>query len=245
MKDAYYFSHDSNARNDQRIMKVRMQYGMEGYGIYFGLIEILREQQDYTLYIDDLSGVAFDLRVDVEVVSDIVLNYNLFKVEGDLFYSKSLKRRLECMDAKKQKRVEAGRLGGIASAKVKQKSTNAKPLNKTKLNKTKKNNIIDRQLKFTQSILTEFNHLGKDLLNQFISYWTEMNGAETKMRFEMEKTWDTKRRLERWANNDFGNNKKKEEIPRPVIPKYVPTKIDEKDIASSDEIKEMLNIGRK
>ena len=50
-KDAYYFSHDSNARNDQRLVKIRMKYGMEGYGIYFGIIEILREQRDYYLYI--------------------------------------------------------------------------------------------------------------------------------------------------------------------------------------------------
>ena len=46
-KDAYYFPHDSNARNDKRLIKVRMKYGMQGYGIYFGIIEILREQNDY------------------------------------------------------------------------------------------------------------------------------------------------------------------------------------------------------
>ena len=38
----------------------------------------------------------------------------------------------------------------------------------------------------------------------FFSYWTEPNKSKTKMRFEMQKTWDTKRRLQRWANNDFG-----------------------------------------
>ena len=135
-KDAYYFSHDSNARNDQRVMKIRMKYGMEGYGIYFGIIEILREQTDYYLYIRDLKGIAFDLRVEDKIVEDIIKNYELFKIEGDLFYSRSLKKRLELMDEKKKKRQEAGRLGGIASAKVKQKPTIAKALNKTKPNKT-------------------------------------------------------------------------------------------------------------
>ena len=77
-KDAYYFSHDSNARNDQRLMKVRMKYGMEGYGIYFGIIEILREQAEYTLAFDDLESISFDLRVDLEKIEDIVSNYNLF-----------------------------------------------------------------------------------------------------------------------------------------------------------------------
>ena len=205
MKDAYYFSHDSNARNDQRLMKVRMQYGMEGYGIYFGLIEILREQHEYALYIDDLSGVSFDLRVDIDKVQDVVLNYNLFQIEGDLFYSKSLKRRLECMDKKKKKRQEAGRLGGIASAKVKQKSSDAKPLNKTKLNKTKQKDINDRYDEFNDQSMEFILLYDEDTINDFVSYWTEPNKGNTKMKFEMQQTFDIKRRLTTWSKNDYGN----------------------------------------
>lgn len=39
--------------------------------------------------------------------------------------------------------------------------------------------------------------------NNFFDYWSEPN-KRGKMRFELEKTWDTKRRLQRW----FDNNKK-------------------------------------
>ena len=133
MKDAYYFSHDSNARNDQRLMKVRMQYGMEGYGIYFGIIEILRETENYTLNLKDIPSVAFDLRIELSVLEEIISNYDLFKIDGDLFYSRSLKRRLECLDKKKQIRAEAGRKGGKATqAKAKQKSSIAKAVKKRK-----------------------------------------------------------------------------------------------------------------
>jgi len=138
MKDAYYFSHDSNARNDQRLMKVRMQYGMEGYGVYFGIIEILREQAEYTLTFDDLESISFDLRVDLEKVEDIVSNYNLFVIEGmSMFYSKSLKRRLECLDEKREKRAKAGRKGGIASSLLKQKPSNTQAVKESKVNKSK------------------------------------------------------------------------------------------------------------
>ena len=119
MKDAYYFPHDSNARNDQRIMKVRMEYGFVGYGIYFGLIEILREQANYTLSFDDLESIAFDLRVELDVIEDIVNNYYLFEIEDDIFYSPSLKRRMEKLDLIKEKRAEAGRIGGKSSSKSK------------------------------------------------------------------------------------------------------------------------------
>ena len=86
MKDAYYFSHDSNARNDQRLMKVRMKYGMEGYGIYFGIIELLRETEDYTLTFNDLESISFDLRTDLDKVEDIITNYNLFVIKESTMF---------------------------------------------------------------------------------------------------------------------------------------------------------------
>ena len=212
MKEAYYFSHDSNARNDQRLMKVRMKYGMEGYGIYFGIIEILREQKDYILTFNDIDSISFDLRVDKEKIEDVIQNYDLFKIEGHtMFYSKSLKRRLECMDEKKKKRQEAGRLGGIASGKLKQKRTNAKGLNKTKLKETKVNNIKDKDAKFKKQVFEfAFTSSGKPLYNQevlndFYNYWSEPNKSNTKMKFELQQTFDIGRRLVTWSKNDFGN----------------------------------------
>ena len=47
-KDAYYFPHDSNAKDDPKCVLLIEQLGMEGYGIYWMLIETLREQPDYT-----------------------------------------------------------------------------------------------------------------------------------------------------------------------------------------------------
>ena len=140
MKDAYYFSHDSNARNDQRLMKVRMKYGMEGYGIYFGIIEILREQSDYKLGSCQFESIAFDLRVDVKKVEDIVMGeFVLFEWDSEYseFWSKSLKRRMEKLDLIKEKRAEAGRVGGKskASAKAKVKHLEASKVKESRLDK--------------------------------------------------------------------------------------------------------------
>ena len=49
LKDAYYFSHDSNARNDEKIMAMRSVYGLPGYAMYFMIVEILREQSNYKI----------------------------------------------------------------------------------------------------------------------------------------------------------------------------------------------------
>ncbi len=212
-KDAYYFSHDSNARNDQRLMKIRMKYGMEGYGAYFGIIEILREQSDYTLLFDDLEGIAFDLRIELNVIEDIVSNYDLFVIEGmSMFYSRSLKRRMECLDEKKIARAEAGRKGGIASAKVKGYLTDTQAVKKSKLKENilkKVNNNIEKRNKDFHTLCQTFTEeFGKETIEEFFLYWTEPNKSNSKMKFEMQPTWDTKRRLQRWVDSDYGTNKK-------------------------------------
>ena len=49
-----YFSHDQNARNDPKITKIRAKYGLEGYGCYFVLLEMMSAERERRLdYSDD------------------------------------------------------------------------------------------------------------------------------------------------------------------------------------------------
>lgn len=57
-------------------------------------------------------------------------------------------------------------------------------------------------------IADEINLNNPETFDSFISYWTEPNKSKTKMRFELEKTWDTKRRLQTWIRNDKKFNPK-------------------------------------
>ena len=42
-----YFPHDSNAKDDPKCVLLIEQLGMEGYGIYWMLVETLRDQPNY------------------------------------------------------------------------------------------------------------------------------------------------------------------------------------------------------
>ncbi len=53
MKTAYYFSHDSNARRDPKILAMRHIFGTEGYGWFWIIIEMMSEQEDYKLSLVD------------------------------------------------------------------------------------------------------------------------------------------------------------------------------------------------
>lgn len=139
-KDSYYFSHDSNARNDIKMVRVRRALGLEGYGIYFCLIEILREQKDFKLPLTSVSDIAFELHTSEEKVKTIIMAYDLFEIEEDThFFSARLLRSMLELEAKRQRFINAGKKGGEAS--VKQRLSNAQPLNKSKINKSK---LIDK-----------------------------------------------------------------------------------------------------
>tara|TARA_R110000751_G_scaffold303890_1_gene418930 strand:- start:93 stop:731 length:639 start_codon:yes stop_codon:yes gene_type:complete len=73
-------------------------------------------------------------------------------------------------------------------------------VNSTSINTTR-TSIIKRKEKF----IKDFNFIGvsKKTREEFISYWSEENTSKTRMRFEMEKTWDTQKRLGRWINNSI------------------------------------------
>ena len=101
-----YFSHDSNARNSDKLLKVRMDLGAEGYAIYFMILERLREEDDY-ISKNDYMMIAYDLRVDEEKVKKVINDYDLFIVDDDVFYSKSFMERMTIKDSKRLKAQKA------------------------------------------------------------------------------------------------------------------------------------------
>ena len=114
-KHTYFFRHDFNAHEDERILDLRMEHGMEGYGVYWLLIELLASSSEYKLEASP-KRIAFDQ----QVVSSVINDFGLFTVEGGLFYSKSLTIRMERLDEIKEKRASAGRKGGKVKANAKQ-----------------------------------------------------------------------------------------------------------------------------
>jgi len=129
VKEAYYFSHDSNARGDEKILQLRSEFGWEGYGLYWAVIETLRESSDYSFSSNAKAGLALSLNTTKEKLNGILnlcFDTNLLVEKDGRFFSESLMIRMEQVDEKRRKRAEAGRLGGIAKASSKQKPSNAK-----------------------------------------------------------------------------------------------------------------------
>lgn len=127
IKNAFFFSHDSNARNDEKIVRLRMHHGAEGYGIYFMLVELVMESTDYQLS-TDYATLAFQLHVDKERLRSIVEDFNLFQFseDGTTFFSASLHKRIAPLEDIREQRRQAGiRSGEARRAKKEAKEAEA------------------------------------------------------------------------------------------------------------------------
>lgn len=112
-----YFSHDSNARDDEKILAMRIDLGWEAYGLYWALIEMLRDASDYMLKAN-FKVLAFSLHTTPDLLQQIICNYGLFSFteDGDSFFSHSLTKRMEEKEiVSKKRRASAGNRWGKAA----------------------------------------------------------------------------------------------------------------------------------
>jgi hypothetical protein len=69
--------------------------------------------------------------------------------------------------------------------------------------------LEERENNFYNEVAQFVGKYNREMLRAFYDYWSEPNKQKNKMRFELQKTWDTGRRLSTWAKreeNTMSNN---------------------------------------
>jgi hypothetical protein len=100
--DTFYFSHDYNARTDDKIKQLIRKHGMLGYGIFWAIVEDL--YQNANAMRTDCDGIAHDLHTHTDIVKSILYDFDLFIHDDDKFGSLSIQKRL---NERKDKSVKA------------------------------------------------------------------------------------------------------------------------------------------
>ena len=113
MKRDQYIPHEVSMRNTSEVMNLIEKEGMEGYGIYWALMEYLRTQDDYIGDMEVLKSLARQLRVRLPKLKRIMENYGLFSCTETTFLSPKLvevmkpfedrRARIEAYKRQKQK----------------------------------------------------------------------------------------------------------------------------------------------
>jgi len=108
MKESFYFSHDYNSRTDPKIKKLIKNHGMQGFGIFWAIIEDLYNN-DNSIPLD-IEGMSYDLRSNEDVVKSVIFDYNLFVVSDEIVSSNSVRCRLNKRNEKSIKASESAKI---------------------------------------------------------------------------------------------------------------------------------------
>lgn len=73
-------------------------------------------------------------------------------------------------------------------------------------------NLLKRKELFIADVKLHEDLFVQKVIDSFIDYWSEPNISRSKMRWELQKTWDTKRRLRLWNDRHWDYENKKNKI---------------------------------
>jgi len=161
-KDAFYFPHDSNARHDPKIIAMTAVYGMEGYGWYWVIVEMLREQDGYRYSFDSkyaLNSMARELGIDhekcKEFIDDCIDEFELFLMEDNCLSCPSLDKRMVRLDKRRAhaKKAANARWNRDEVKKEPKPEAEAKPIDPAKV----KNKDVITKNKYWDLFLLELN----------------------------------------------------------------------------------------
>ena len=109
----------------------------------------------------------------------------------------------DCWEKLKSKFTEENGLYFNRKLESVKKGRHKKTCEEIAVDKLKAEQIIkDKKLKFYEDCKPWLAKYPKDMLRRFYNYWTEMNKSGTKVRFELQQTFEISKRLATWAGKD-------------------------------------------
>lgn len=191
-------------------------------GLYRELIDLAMMNDNNTEIKFDVWSRKFAINVDeLKCIVARLLILNLVEIKqgsnSDILFIPSCESRLNL--------VRGGSKGGKNKPTIKPmpkpivslEEKNVKPMPKQREKeietKIKGNNIEARTQLFKDECKTFIPNYGTELIKSFFLYWSEPNKTKTKMKYELQQTWDLSRRLATWSKNE-SNFKKPIDKPK-------------------------------
>ena len=180
------------------------QVGLKGAVLLADLIS----KEEYFISKGMTDGWFFNTEANIEADTTLT-SYQQRKVLKTLKKYEIIETKRKGIPAKQYFKINEANLLKILSCEeteglVVKKLNDLSETNLTTINKNKEiritnNTISNRRSNFVSEVLSfEYE---ESILNGFIDYWTEPNKSNTKMKWELNKTWKTELRLKTWAAN--------------------------------------------
>ena len=181
---------------------------MEGYGLYWYFIELMHQSQDSKLKCKLINGISYQLNIDIDKLLQFYnscIDTELFVTDGEFYWSQRVLENKEIQEEKRKLKSFAGKKGmekrwssTSYNNSITEDNTDITEHNKRKEIKGKENKINYKELLINN--IEEHKDLLGDSYNEFLDYWCEPN-KNGKLRYELEKFFDVKRRINTWTKN--------------------------------------------
>lgn len=110
-----FFTHDSNAKDSPSMLRLIDEMGMEGYGAYWMLMEVLRDCDGFRFPTRSVPALARRYGIDADKLDEVINGYGLFDTDDDdCIHSADLDERMEAMSRVATDRRKAGEKSGEA-----------------------------------------------------------------------------------------------------------------------------------
>ena len=165
--NSFYFTHDYNAANDSKILFLRQQLGMEGYGIFWFIVEQLAQSGGF-LPIKITPVLAMQMQVTEAKVRSVINDYELFDIVDENFYSQRLNKHLQI----RKQLSESGKKGAIN--RWKNSPPNSHPIDLPNGNKE-----IKKEIKEIKKVKKESKKFAPPLIDEVVKFFEDngyMNG---------------------------------------------------------------------
>jgi len=227
MKKSYYFPHDYNSSNDIKCLFLRQSLGMEGYGIFWFLVEQLANAGGQ-LPITIIPVMAMQMQVTETKVHAVITKFDLFQLdENNFFCSIRLNDHLNIRNTLSEKGKQGalnrwgnGEANGEAIGEGNAKEKKEKKVNEIKEIKEKEiKEIRETEFLSFDVILSEFQKEGL-LKRPFLDRMSEIYSLDLTVTKDMFRKWSIKNEgiamTIRHAENSFNlylkNNKPEKNI---------------------------------
>src|SRR4051812_1159511 len=115
MKKSYYFRHDYNARNDEKLLRIRTRFNnAEGYGLFWFVVERMHESADGYIDGSAIAELALSYAVPAErmiaFVDECVTIGLFYRTETGKVYSPRVLTHIEF----RRERSDSGKRGAMA-----------------------------------------------------------------------------------------------------------------------------------
>ena len=182
---SFYFQHDYNARNDERLLMLRAEHGAEAYGVFWMILESMAEANTSRINRVAIAGLSLGYGVAKERLSEIIdycIDVGLFEESQEgAISSQRMKKHLAHRDALKvagsegaKKRWSTSQENRVANAKGKERKGNT-----TLSNERVSDHVIDEM---------------ENEFRQFVTFTSKVFGSSKAFTPDGLKKWKVRRK---------------------------------------------------